>query len=90
MADGGSKPTNEALSWHEYDKKAIEKYNENLKEKLTREKILIRQYFWRGNRVAPFSIEPMPYERQRLAEPMSAADRALRKQWVCFIIIIII
>jgi len=39
--------------------------------------------FYRGSQYPPFSIEPMPYERQRLAgEGMSAEDRALRRQWV--------
>ena len=36
----------------------------------------------RGSRYPPFSIEPMPWERQRLGTPMTAEDRFLRKQWL--------
>ena len=39
-------------------------------------------YHKRGSRYLPFSIEPMPHERQRLIKPMTAEERALRKQWV--------
>ena len=39
-------------------------------------------YYKRGSRYLPFSIEPMPNERQRLIKPMTAEERALRKQWV--------
>lgn len=39
-------------------------------------------YYKRGSRFLPFSIEPLPNERQRLIKPMTAEERALRKQWV--------
>lgn len=65
------------------DKEAIEKFNRNLKENVEREARLTRQYYWRGNKLPPFAIEPFPYERQRLANGgMTPEERALRKQWV--------
>lgn len=43
----------------------------------------MKQELYRGSKYPPFSIEPVPYERQRLAgSGLSAEDRALRKQWV--------
>jgi len=43
----------------------------------------VKQDYYRGSQYPPFSIEPVPYERQRLAGAgMTAEDRALRKQWV--------
>ena len=36
----------------------------------------------RSGKFYPFSIEPMPTERERLAKPMTPEDRALRKQWL--------
>ncbi|XP_045159548.2 uncharacterized protein LOC123524966 [Mercenaria mercenaria] len=36
----------------------------------------------KGSRYPPFSIEPMPWERQRINSPMSEEDRFLRKQWL--------
>lgn len=37
----------------------------------------------RGSQYPPFSIEPMPHERQRLdGKGMTDADRQLRKQWL--------
>ena len=43
-----------------------------------------QQYdFYRKSAYPPMSIEPVPYERARLAgEGMTAEQRALRKQWV--------
>ena len=65
------------------DQEAIEKFNRNLKRDVEREARLTRQYFWRGNKLPPFGIEPLPYERQRLANGgMTPEERALRKQWV--------
>ncbi|KAL3869234.1 hypothetical protein ACJMK2_041942 [Sinanodonta woodiana] len=46
------------------------------------EKRIKEQHIKRKSRFLPFSIEPMPYERQRLAEPMTDEDRFLRKQWL--------
>lgn len=67
----------------ELDREAIEKYNKSLQVSLEREARLLRHYEWRGNRIAPFNIEPMPWERERLAGAgMTAEDRALRKQWL--------
>ncbi|KAL5016236.1 hypothetical protein ScPMuIL_005825 [Solemya velum] len=38
---------------------------------------------YRGSKYPPFSIEPQPYERERLSgKGMSAEDRVLRGQWV--------
>ena len=71
------------ISWSgEVDRDAIQKYNKQLKEALEREARLTRHYEWRGNKIVPFSIEPMPKVRTRLANPMTDADRAARKQWV--------
>lgn len=36
----------------------------------------------KGSRYPPFSIEHMPWERQRLSTPMTEEDRFLRKQWL--------
>ena len=42
-----------------------------------------KQDYYRGSQYPPFSIEPVPFERQRLVgDGMSAEDRALRRQWV--------
>ena len=42
-----------------------------------------KQDYYRGSKYPPFSIEPVPYERQRLAGAgMTAEERALRKQWI--------
>lgn len=42
-----------------------------------------KQNFYRGSQYPPFSIEPLPYERQRLAgSGMTDEDRALRRQWI--------
>ncbi|KAK7484062.1 hypothetical protein BaRGS_00024674 [Batillaria attramentaria] len=42
-----------------------------------------KQDFYRGSKMPPFTIEPLPYERQRLAgDGMTPEDRALRKQWI--------
>lgn len=35
-----------------------------------------------GGKFYPFSIEPMPTERERLIKPMTDSERALRKQWL--------
>ncbi len=67
----------------ELDKEAIKRFNQHLKESLERETKLHQQWAWRGNKLPPFNIQPMPHERQRLAGPgMTPAERALRKQWV--------
>jgi len=67
----------------EKDVEAIMEYNRKLEEQQTREKKLLRHYEWRGNKLPPFSIEPMPHERQRLdGAGMTAEDRALRRQWL--------
>ncbi|XP_046550272.1 uncharacterized protein LOC124260067 [Haliotis rubra] len=44
---------------------------------------LKRHNFYKGSQYPPFSIEPLPYDRQRLSgDGMSESDRALRRQWV--------
>ncbi|ESN98138.1 hypothetical protein HELRODRAFT_185877 [Helobdella robusta] len=64
------------------DSEAIEKFNKKLKESFDREAKMQRHHLWRGNKIVPFNIEHMPFPRQRLAEPMTAEDRFLRKQWL--------
>jgi len=67
----------------ELDAEAIREYNRKLEEQQLREKKLLRHYEWHGNKLPPFSIEPMPHERQRLeGAGMTAEDRALRRQWL--------
>ena len=46
------------------------------------QKRLEEHYLKRGSRYFPFSIEPMQHVRDRLHKPMTAEERALRKQWV--------
>jgi len=67
----------------EKDIDAINEYIKHQEAQLLREKKLLRHYEWRGNKLPPFSIEPMPHERQRLdGAGMTAEDRALRRQWL--------
>jgi NADH dehydrogenase (ubiquinone) 1 beta subcomplex subunit 6 len=67
----------------EIDNEAIEKFNRQLEQSIEREAKLLRQYEWRGNKLPPFNIEHMPYERQRLSGAgMTSEDRALRRQWL--------
>ena len=78
MADKGK----DLRSFAEKDREAIEKFNENFKRSLDREAKLMKHFEWRGNKIPPFSIEPVPHERQRLAQWMSDEDRQLRRQWL--------
>ena len=67
----------------EKDAEAIQEYVKKQEAEKLREKKLWRHYEWRGNKLPPFSIEPMPFERQRLdGAGMTAEDRALRRQWL--------
>ncbi|GAB1603595.1 uncharacterized protein LOC115222201 [Argonauta hians] len=54
------------------------------KEKLwLKKKRLAKLAEYKGSKYPPFSIEPMPHERQRLdGKGMTDADRQLRKQWL--------
>jgi len=50
---------------------------------LEREARLTQHHEWRGAKLPPFNIEPMPWERDRLhGAGMTAEDRALRRQWL--------
>lgn len=78
MADKGK----DLRSFAEKDREAIEKFNEHLKRSLDREVKLMKHFEWRGNKMPPFNIEPLPFERQRLGEWMTDEDRQLRRQWL--------
>ncbi|XP_064625230.1 uncharacterized protein LOC135486398 [Lineus longissimus] len=52
------------------------------KRTLYKEKLMKLHDERRGGKFPPFSIEPVPGERSRLASPMTDEVRALRKQWV--------
>merc|ERR1711962_1140246 len=47
-----------------------------------RAKRIERYQFWRKSSYPPMDIEPMRYERSRLAKEMTPEERALRKQWI--------
>jgi len=67
----------------EIDRQAIEKYNKSLQISLEREARLHQHHQWRGAKLPPFNIEPLPWERQRIqGAGMTAEDRALRRQWL--------
>jgi len=51
----------------EKDEAALSDYIQRKEAQMLREKKLLRHYEWRGNKLPPFNIEPMPHERQRLA-----------------------
>ena len=70
-------------SRHEIDVEAVKRYNKLLKASLDREERMLRHNDWRGNKLPPFSIEPMATERARLqGSGMTEEQRAARKQWV--------
>uniref|UniRef100_A0A1I8FRD6 NADH dehydrogenase [ubiquinone] 1 beta subcomplex subunit 6 n=1 Tax=Macrostomum lignano TaxID=282301 RepID=A0A1I8FRD6_9PLAT len=52
------------------------------RRKLYREALMRDYDLKRGSKYPPMSIEPFPYERQRLSGNYTDADRALRKQWL--------
>ena len=45
------------------------------------ERRIFENHYKRGSRYYPFNIEHKRWERQRLAIPMTAEDRFLRRQW---------
>merc|ERR1712173_556594 len=70
-------------TFEELDKEAIEKFNRRLKHEQQREAKMHQQWYWRGNKLPPFNIEPQPFTRQRLAgSGMTPEQPAARKQWV--------
>lgn len=70
------------FTWAEKDKIQWENYNKKLEEEALREEKLKKHWEWAGNKLPPISIEPQPLERQRLAQPMTDAQRAARAQWL--------
>jgi len=82
MSGSGDKPP-DSRTIAEIDGEIIDRYNKSLQATLEREARLHRHYEWKGSKLPPFSIEPQPYERQRLAGAgMTAEDRVLRRQWL--------
>ncbi|KAJ8306473.1 hypothetical protein KUTeg_017018 [Tegillarca granosa] len=55
---------------------------EEARQKWRVEQRILQETINRGSQYPPFSIEPMPNERQRTVAPMTAEERAARKQWV--------
>uniref|UniRef100_A0A1I8GVZ3 NADH dehydrogenase [ubiquinone] 1 beta subcomplex subunit 6 n=2 Tax=Macrostomum lignano TaxID=282301 RepID=A0A1I8GVZ3_9PLAT len=53
-----------------------------MEKELYREALMRDYDLKRGSKYPPMSIEPFPYERQRLSGNYTDADRALRKQWL--------
>lgn len=53
-----------------------------MQKKMYREELLKEMRIKRGGKYYPFSIEHLPTERDRLVNPMTDADRVLRKQWL--------
>merc|ERR1712227_776395 len=70
------------FSFAEKDKIQWEKYNKKLEEEAIREEKLYKHWEWAGNKLPPIAIEPQPLERNRLAKPMTDAQRAARAQWL--------
>ena len=46
------------------------------------ERQLADNYYNRGSRYPPFSIEPLPYSVQRTSRKMTDEERFLRRQWL--------
>jgi NADH dehydrogenase (ubiquinone) 1 beta subcomplex subunit 6 len=80
MAGHGGKEDTRIIA--DIDREAIEKFHNKLRENMEREARMQRHWEWRGNKLPPFNIEPLPMVRQRLSTPMTAEDRLLRKQWL--------
>ena len=80
MAGHGGKEDTRIIA--DIDREAIEKFHNKLRENMEREVRMQRHWEWRGNKLPPFNIEPLPMVRQRLSTPMTAEDRLLRKQWL--------
>ncbi|KAL3308079.1 NADH dehydrogenase (ubiquinone) 1 beta subcomplex, 6 [Cichlidogyrus casuarinus] len=62
-----------------YDK---DPFVRDLQKKIYVQELNIRHNLTFGGKYAPFSIEPFPRERDRLASPFTDEDRKLRKQWL--------
>lgn len=65
------------MSYAKLDSAIIE-----MQKKLYKKEYMKELRIKKGGQFYPFSIEPMPTERERLIKPMTAEDRALRKQWL--------
>ncbi|VDO11636.1 unnamed protein product [Rodentolepis nana] len=53
-----------------------------MQKKLYKEECMKEARIKRGGKFYPFSIEPLPTERERLIKKMTDEERALRKQWL--------
>lgn len=83
MADKEGKSSESEISYADAEREQIKEFNKKLQVEIERDARLLRHFEWRGNVLPPFSIEPMPFERQRLGgSGMTAEDRMLRKQWL--------
>lgn len=65
------------------DSKVTNQIDPVMEKPWQRAKRFERYDFWGKSAYPPMQIEPLPYERSRIAgEGMTAEQRALRKQWV--------
>lgn len=53
-----------------------------MEKEMFREALMKDYNLKRGSKYPPMSIEPFPFERERLSGKYTDADRALRKQWL--------
>jgi len=55
---------------------------EATKAEWLRKQRVFREMYYSKSKLPPMTIEPFPFERERLPFKMTAEDRALRHQWI--------